>query len=583
MRKIYASLTILASSIALAACGNDNERDPNPFTPPVNITPANVLTGINAIGFINADAPATTLENLGTLTGVVMGDQLVSVDRRPQNGFLYALGYNAAAASLRVYVVHPDALVATPLGQPIVAMAPANPIGGGSISTRFEMDFNPAVDRLRVVSTMGENYRINPNNGALVMRDGDTNIANVLTPVAATAYTNSAPNLGITTQYTVTEGAQGSLYIQNPPNNGTLTDAKVLSPAVASILGFDIAAGVNATASNQPVMGLAYALIKSNSASAESIARINLNTGAITNNVAINNGTGVIGLALQNSDSMPVIALSSDGTQLIRFSANTPNTIASAPITGVTLGEALVGIDFRPATGELFALGVNSTLNNATLYRIDPQPNVDGNNTATAIGIASSIFDASVTFPDPATVGYGFDFNPTVDRIRVTTSNGLNLRLNPVNGGFAFKDGDINGAVTGASAAAYTNSVETSVLAMGAAKKVTTLYVMDEATSKLTIQSPPNDGTQINALDIRVNGSVLSFTAANGFDIPSDVRVTANNAAVASGFGFAALTVGGTTSLYRINLTNGNAENLGTIGNGMSGLRGLAVGQTHAK
>jgi len=118
---------------------------------------------------------------------------------------------------------------------------------------------------------------------------------------------------------------------------------------------------------------------------------------------------------------------------------------------------------------------------------------------------------------------------------------------------------------------------------MGAAKKVTTLYVMDEATSKLTIQSPPNDGTQINALDIRVNGSVLSFTAANGFDIPSDVRVTANNAAVASGFGFAALTVGGTTSLYRINLTNGNAENLGTIGNGMSGLRGLAVGQTHAK
>lgn len=577
MRKIYASLTILASSIALVACGNDNERDPNPFTPPVNITPANVLTGINAIGFINADAPATSLENLGTLTGVVMGDQLVSVDRRPQNGFLYALGYNAAAASLRVYVIHPDALVATPLGQPIVAMAPANPIGGGSISTRFEMDFNPAVDRLRVVSTMGENYRINPNNGALVMRDGDTNIANVLTPVAATAYTNSAPNLGITTQYTVTEGAQGSLYIQNPPNDGTLTDAKVLSPAVASILGFDIAAGVNATASNQPVMGLAYALIKSNSASAESIARINLDTGAITNNVAINNGSGVIGLALQNSNSMPVIALSADGSQLIRFSANTPTTTVSASITGVTLGESLVGIDFRPATGELFALGVNSTLNNATLYRIDPQLGA-----ATVIGIASSITNASVTFPDPATVGYGFDFNPTVDRIRVTTSNGLNLRLNPVNGGFAFKDGDINGAVAGASAAAYTNSVETSVLAMGAAKKVTTLYVIDDATSKLTIQSPPNDGTQISAMDIRVNGSVLSFTAANGFDIPSDVRVTANNAAVASGFGFAALTVSGTTSLYRINLTNGNAENLGTIGTG-TGLRGLAVGQTHAK
>lgn len=570
-------LTILASSIALAACGNDKFRDPNPFTPPTNVTPANVLTGINSIGFLNADAPASTLENLGALTGVVMGDQLVSVDRRPQTGYLYALGYNAAAASLRVYVVHPDSLVATPLGQPIVAVPPAAAIGGGSVSTRFEMDFNPAVDRLRVVSTLGENYRINPNNGALVMRDGDTNINGVLTSVAATAYTNSAPNLGITTQYTVTEGAQGSVYIQNPPNDGTLVSAKLLNPALASILGFDIAPGVNATASNSPVMGLAYALVKSNSASNESIVRINLDTGAVTNNTVVNNGAGIVGLAIQKPEATSVIALSADGTQLIRFTSNAPAITRTVTINNLTAGEALVGIDIRPATGELFALGVNSTLNTATLYRLDPQLG-----DATVIGVASSITNAAVTFPDPATVGYGFDFNPTVDRIRVTTSNGLNLRLNPVNGGFAFKDGDINGAVTGASAAAYTNSVETSVLAMGAAKKVTTLYVIDDATSKLTIQSPPNDGTQISAMDIRVNGSVLSFTAANGFDIPSDVRVTANNAAVASGFGFAALTVSGSTSLYRINLSNGNAENLGTIGTG-TGLRGLALGQTHAK
>ncbi|MDZ4297734.1 MAG: DUF4394 domain-containing protein [Moraxellaceae bacterium] len=571
-------LTILASSIALVACGNDEVRDPNPFTPPANLTPANVLTGINSIGFLNADAPANSLENLGTLTGVVMGDQLVSVDRRPQTGYLYALGYNASAASLRVYVVHPDSLVATPLGQPIVAVPPAAAIGGGSVSTRFEMDFNPAVDRLRVVSTLGENYRINPNNGALVERDGDTNIGGALTSVAATAYTNSAPNLGITTQYTVTEGAQGSVYIQNPPNNGTLTSAKVLNPALASILGFDIAPGVNASANNSPVMGLAYALVKTNSASNESIVRINLDTGAVTSNTAINNGAGLVGLAIQKPDAFPIIALSADGTQLIRFAANAPGVTTTSPtIMGVTAGESLVGIDIRPATGELFALGVNSTLNTASLYRVDPQTAA-----ATVIGVASGISNVDVTFPDPATVGYGFDFNPTVDRIRVTASNGLNLRLNPVNGGFAFKDGNINGAVTGASAAAYTNSVETSVLAMGAAKKVTTLYVIDNATSKLTIQSPPNDGTQISAMDIRVNGNVLSFTAANGFDIPSDVRVTANNAAVASGFGFAALTVSGTTSLYRINLSNGNAENLGTIGTG-TGLRGLAVGQTHAK
>ncbi len=577
MKAKYFAVTALASAVFLSAC--DDDRNPFLFgqTEPL---PANVLVSGNKIAFLNANSPANSLDILGDLTGVVAGDTLVSLDRRPQTGYLYALGYNAANASLRVYVVHPDSLVATPLGTtPITALVGDDPIGGGSASTRFEIDFNPAVDRLRVVSSLGENYRLNPNNGTLVARDGDTKIgaAGPLTPVYGTAYTNNQPNTAATTQYTANEGNNGSLFIQNPPNDGVLTDAKALTPSINTLLGLDIAPGVDAASASQPATGLAYALVKTTATGNESIARINLQTGAVTNMVSINQGSDTVGLALQKPLAMPVIALSGDGTQLLRFQANNPGTVQIVDITGITADESLVGIDIRPATGELFALGVNVLDNNATLYRLDPQLGA-----ATVIGIAGGISDAAVIFPDPTIEGYGVDFNPTVDRIRVTASNGVNLRLNPLNGQLGAIDGDINGASNGASAAAYTNSVATDILAMGAAAKITTLYVLDDATSQLTIQAPPNDGTQADAKPLTLNGNPLTFTNSNGFDIPSDVRVTANNAPVSSGAGYAALTVAGVTGLYRINLVNGNTESLGNIGSGNT-LRGLAVGQTHAK
>src|SRR5438552_16266382 len=44
--------------------------------------------------------------------------------------------------------------------------------------------------------------------------------------------------------------------------------------------------------------------------------------------------------------------------QLITFDTATPGTIASTmPVVGLPVGEDLLGIDFRPATGQLYALG----------------------------------------------------------------------------------------------------------------------------------------------------------------------------------------------------------------------------------
>jgi hypothetical protein len=247
----------------------------------------------------------------------------------------------------------------------------------------------------------------------------------------------------------------------------------------------------------------------------------------------------------------------------------------------------LVGIDYRPQTGQLYSLGINASSDTGTVYVIDPQSGA-----ATVVGTSAGLVayvdgaGAPVDFPAVSS-GYGFDFNPTVDRIRVVTASGLNLRINPNDGNPV--DGNLNNTATppagintdgllnsgpngmsGATAAAYTNSFGQSLTG-----GVTTQYVIDPVSNMLFIQNPPNAGTLTMGQTITVSGNTLDFTEANGFDIPANVRVT-TSASPATGLAFAALTVGSTTRLYSIELSNGRAISLGQLSGGVSG---LAVGQ----
>lgn len=174
------------------------------------------------------------------------------------------------------------------------------------------------------------------------------------------------------------------------------------------------------------------------------------------------------------------------------------------------------------------------------------------------------------------------DFNPTVDRLRVTTGTGLNFRVNQLTGAGidgnttltgTQTDGAINGSgVTGVSGVAYTNNF--------AGATVTTLYTLDDVGNQLLIQNPPNNGTQTTPVSVTLGGSTIDFSAVAGFDILSGVTVTTANAP-ATGTGLAALSVGGTTGLYNINLVTGAATNVGNIGAGAA-LRGLTLGQGSA-
>lgn len=529
------------------------------------------------------------------ITGLTLGDTLVSIDRRPQNGFLYGLGYNATNGTVRLYGISSQTAMATPIGAlgQFVAADGATPVRiGVDATTVFGMDFNPTVDRVRVVNSAGQNFRMNPNNGALVDFDAvtqgvqmDGGINGPTMAVQETAYTNSSPNVTVTTQYTVDQTTD-AVCIQNPPNNGTQTLCMPFSIPVETIQGFDIPSSVTVTASNAVATGLGTAVVRASGRTQDELVNINLATGNVTTLGPVN-PAGIIGVALQSPATTPTLfALSADGTQLFRILSSALATPATATIAGVTAGETLVGIDYRPQTGQLFSFGVNATADNGTIYIIDPQTGM-----ASVVGTPGMVAfvttaGAVVDFP-PVSAGYGFDFNPTVDRIRVTTGTGLNFRLNQNTGAPVDNnandadginpDGSINGqpaGSTGVTAAAYTNSFGQPL--MGG---VTTQYVIDAASNSLFIQNPPNNGTLTMPQTITLNGATLDFTDANGFDIPANVRVT-TSASAAAGSGFAALTVGTATRLYSIDLSNGRATDLGALPAGVSG---LAAGQIGVK
>jgi hypothetical protein len=232
-----------------------------------------------------------------------------------------------------------------------------------------------------------------------------------------------------------------------------------------------------------------------------------------------------------------------DQNNLVSFSADNPRKLdSSQQISGLPMGVTLRGIDFRPITGELYGVGSDSVV-----YRVSP---VTGR--AVAEGPAFT----------PALNGrfFGFDFNPTVDRIRVTSDANQNLRLVPDTGALAMQDGDLNPNDPTVVGSAYTNSSFSASLAAS-----TTLYALDALDDALYVQNPPNNGTLTmpTPVDINVRGD-------SGFDIAGKNNV---------GYVATASDRRPGAELYRVNVQTGATMKLGQIGRGATTITGLAAVQ----
>ena len=235
------------------------------------------------------------------------------------------------------------------------------------------------------------------------------------------------------------------------------------------------------------------------------------------------------------------------GGSLLRFSSDNPRKLRSKAITGLPQGVTVKGIDFRPASGDLYALG-----SDRVVYRLNPR-------TAIAVPEGKS-FDTSPSILS-GTVN-GFDFNPTVDKIRVTSDAGDNIRLNPDDGSLLSVDTKLTPAGVQIVGSAYTNS---SFTAFATRPTVTELYAYDIAASpdQLWIQRPANAGTLIMPVS-----TGLQLGSNVGFDIAGSANV-----------GWVAGTSKGRygSRLYRLDVNTGRTKSLGRIGDGSHTITGLAA------
>lgn len=243
---------------------------------------------------------------------------------------------------------------------------------------------------------------------------------------------------------------------------------------------------------------------------------------------------------------------------LVKFKTGSPGIATKTTITGLGNGETVLGIDYRPKTGELYALGSASKI-----YKINPD-------TAVATAIPGDPINGVNTFDwtiDPNATSTGFDFNPAADRIRIHTNTGKNYRLHPDNGKSVVQNGDTDLLYTAdqttpkVGATAYTNSVSP-------APAVTVLFAIDTDKNQLVKVTNPNGG-----ITEAVGALGVDPSDVGGFDIfggePDGGAASATEA-------YALLTVGGTPTLYTINLTTGAATAVGALG--VAGpIQGMAV------
>lgn len=244
-----------------------------------------------------------------------------------------------------------------------------------------------------------------------------------------------------------------------------------------------------------------------------------------------------------------IYAVTSGGI-FARFDSATPGTLDELTlITGLGVGESIVGMDFRPATLTLYIM--TNELGVGRLYTVNPA-------TAVATLAATLAADpADVTSPYTTLSGtrFSINFNPVPDRLRVVGDSGLNIRVSPTNG-LVTTDASLNPGSPNIVGVAYINSYA------GAA--TTTLFDIDSAADTLVIQNPPNNGTLIAVGALGVDTSDVV-----GFDILSSGN---NNIA------YSTLSVGGTVGLYSINLGTGAATLVGSVA-GNPALIGIAVDQ----
>lgn len=158
--------------------------------------------------------------------------RVVAIDVRPADMKLY--GLTDTGRIVRIDPASGGVEVVSTLDKPVEAGA------------RVAVNFNPTVDRLRVVGVNGANYRINVDTGAVTVDGGlkyapGTELSGTQPMVTAASYTNSFAGSKETMMYTI-DAMLSQLNLQAPPNDGVQQVKGATGVKLPPGIGFDILA-----------------------------------------------------------------------------------------------------------------------------------------------------------------------------------------------------------------------------------------------------------------------------------------------------------------------------------------------------
>ncbi|MFN0011784.1 MAG: DUF4394 domain-containing protein [Phycisphaerales bacterium] len=228
------------------------------------------------------NAPGVFLTDT-VITGLAPDETILGIDARPRTGGLVIM-----TNGNRLMSVDAVTAAATAIG---AGFAPA--LSG---ATEFGMDFNPTVDRIRVVDNLGGNRRLNPVTGGAVATDTGLTSGGMSIGANGTAYRNwqfllgvNAPNFSVRQYVVIGSGTSfglgevGSMVGGNASFNGGVVTAiggGFAAPSTDNI-GFDIFGPLDE----------AYVSLTDTTSFASSFYGLDLGTGGLNNLGIVGSGS----------------------------------------------------------------------------------------------------------------------------------------------------------------------------------------------------------------------------------------------------------------------------------------------------
>ncbi|MFB7025701.1 MULTISPECIES: DUF4394 domain-containing protein [unclassified Streptomyces] len=220
---------LVSPVLASAHTGDVDPFGPGNRTAGHSLISVGLTTDQRLVGF-DVHKPSETWA-LGKVSGLRGDTVLVGIDFRVQNGKLYGVGEKGG-----IYTLSSSAK-AVKVSQLTVALQ----------GKHFGVDFNPAANRLRVISDTGQNLRHNIDDPAApATTTVDGTLTNPTMPpstalgITGAAYTNNDLNAATATTLFDIDTTNDRVSLQSPANAGTLAPTGNLGVNAGPSAGFDI-------------------------------------------------------------------------------------------------------------------------------------------------------------------------------------------------------------------------------------------------------------------------------------------------------------------------------------------------------